>query len=88
MNNTAASESEEVSLPDWAQNMPYEDGVLHGIGQAPLSLGAAANHYARSLAFGAIASQINVAIEQESELSTARDDHDCLRGRRAGCAQQ
>ena len=58
-------------LPKWVTTLPYEDGVLHGLGQAPLSLGPAATHYARSLAWGAIASQINVAIEQESELSTA-----------------
>ena len=66
-----AAEVDEPKLPEWVQNLPFEEGSLHGVGQAPTHLGPAAAHYARSLAYGAIASQINVSIDQESNISTA-----------------
>ena len=60
-----------TALPDWVTTLPTEEGVLFGLGQAPANLGPSAHQFARNLAFGAIASQINVSIEQESELSNA-----------------
>ncbi|TVR14940.1 MAG: hypothetical protein EA401_03590 [Planctomycetota bacterium] len=65
------ADDEAAALPDWVRERPVEADVLYGMGQAPVGLGAAASHFARNLAFGDIASQINVHVSQDTELMSS-----------------
>ena len=62
-------------MPQWAVEMPFEEGVLFGIGSINAEV-ENAREFSKDIAFGAIASQLNTSLEQTRESTQETIDPD------------